>query len=59
MADISAWMEDGPPCMNCGERVPDAEIIPGKDGVAFKGICKSTICRELPPGGNPFMYLVS
>jgi len=45
--------------MNCGERVPDAEIIPGKDGIAFKGICKSTICRELPPGGNPFMYLVS
>ena len=59
MADISDWIDDGPPCMNCGERVPDAEIIPGKDGIAFKGICKSNICRELPPGGNPFMYLVS
>ena len=59
MVDITDWIDDGPPCMNCGERVPDAEIIPGKDGIAFKGICKSTICRDLPPGGNPFMYLVS
>jgi len=46
--------------MNCGERVLDAEQIhsPG-EGFVFKGMCKSVVCRVLPPGGNPFMYILS
>ena len=50
---------NGPQCMNCGERVLDAERILSDEGVAFEGICKSIVCRELPPGGNPFTYIFS
>lgn len=54
------WFMNGPPCMNCGERVLDAEkIISPGEGIIFKGICKSEVCRVLPPGGNPFMYILS
>jgi len=67
MADVSDWVELGPPCMNCGERVPppDSEIIVNSEdpdkvtGIIFKGMCRSKICRKLPPGGNPFMYMVN
>jgi len=54
------WVMKGPPCMNCGERVLDAEVIhsPG-EGVVFTGLCKSEVCRVLPPGGNPFTYILS
>jgi hypothetical protein len=53
------WYENGPKCMNCGERVMDAERILSEEGLVLKGICKSTTCRKLPPGGNPFMYMWS
>jgi len=62
MADVTDWIELGPPCMNCGERVKDFEILVNAEdpdkvtGVIFKGMCQSKICRKLPPGGNPFMY---
>ena len=45
--------------MNCGERVLDAEVKFSEHGVMFSGICKSEICRKLPPGGNPFMIAFS
>jgi hypothetical protein len=51
------WYKNGPPCLNCGKRVLDAEVILGETGVVFKGMCKSKLCRRLPPGGNPFMYI--
>ena len=53
------WYKNGPPCLNCGERVLDAEVVLGDSGVSFKGMCKSKTCRSLPPGGNPFMFIVS
>ena len=53
------WYKNGPPCLNCGERVLDAETILGESGVVFKGMCKSETCRKLPPGGNPFMFMIS
>jgi len=53
---VQDWIDNGPPCLNCGERVPDAEVIASKKGVAFKGMCKSKVCRILPPGGNPFIF---
>jgi len=65
MADLSEfedWIELGPPCMNCGERIEDCEILLNAEdlnkvtGVIFRGMCRSNICRKLPPGGNPFMY---
>jgi len=60
MTDFTDWVTNGPPCLNCGERVPDARIIhkEEKDTVIFKGMCKSSTCRVLPPGGNPFMYIL-
>ena len=53
------WYENGPKCMNCGERVLDAEKILDEDGLVLKGMCKSKTCIKLPPGGNPFMYIFS
>ena len=53
------WYERGPQCMNCGQRVLDAEVKFSEHGVMFSGICKSEICRKLPPGGNPFMIAFS
>jgi len=46
--------------MNCGERVLEAKQThsPG-EGFVFEGICKSEVCKLLPPGGNPFMYILS
>jgi len=54
------WWLNGPPCMNCGERVLEAKQThsPG-EGFVFEGICKSEVCKLLPPGGNPFMYILS
>ncbi|HHZ97323.1 MAG TPA: hypothetical protein EYN67_17655 [Flavobacteriales bacterium] len=60
MADIEDWFTLGPPCMNCGERVSNCEVLFGQPGqVVFKGMCLSKTCIKLPPGGNPFMYMVS
>jgi len=71
MVDIDDWFTLGPPCMNCGERIPiqDVEVIWGPESkagtgcqsktVIFKGKCISKTCAQLPPGGNPFMYMVS
>ena len=53
------WYKNGPPCLNCGERILDAQTILGDDGVIFKGMCKSKTCQKLPPGGNPFMFMIS
>lgn len=53
------WYQNGPPCMNCGERVTDAKIILDDDGIVFTGLCKSKVCIKLPPGGNPFTYILS
>ena len=53
------WHTHGPPCLNCGERVRDAQTILGENDVIFKGLCKSKICKRLPPGGNPFLYQLS
>jgi hypothetical protein len=56
---VEDWIENGPPCLNCGERVPDAERFGNPpDGIGWRGICRSRTCRELPPGGNPFMYML-
>ena len=63
MANIEDWFTLGPPCMNCGERVSidDVNVIWGPESktVIFKGMCTSKVCELLPPGGNPFMYMVS
>lgn len=63
MVDIEDWFTLGPPCMNCGERIPikNVEVIWGPESktVIFKGKCISKTCALLPPGGNPFMYMVS
>ena len=56
---VEDWYKNGPPCLNCGERVPECEKILGKDGIVFRGMCKSDKCKELPPGGNPFMFILS
>jgi len=53
------WFLNGPPCMNCGERVVDAEKIISDEGIIFRGMCKSAVCKVLPPGGNPFTYILS
>lgn len=53
------WYENGPQCMNCGERVLDAEKILTTEGVLFRGICRSLTCMTLPPGGNPFTVMFS
>jgi hypothetical protein len=53
------WWVNGPQCLNCGERVLDAEKILDENGVVFKGMCKSKVCIELPPGGNPFMHIMT
>jgi len=53
------WFLNGPPCMNCGQRVVDAEKIISEEGIVFRGMCKSVVCRVLPPGGNPFTYILS
>ena len=52
------WYTNGPPCLYCGERVEDAKTIVGLDGVIFKGMCKSETCKKLPPGGNPFIFMI-
>ena len=56
---VQDWIDNGPPCLNCGQRVPEAEMIASKNGFAWKGMCKSDICVKLPPGGNPFMFMLS
>lgn len=56
---ILDWIREGPPCMNCGERVTDAHVGISPGGVIFQGLCRSTVCVELPPGGNPFSYMLS
>lgn len=56
---VLEWIRDGPPCMNCGESVPDAVVGISEAGVIFQGMCKSEVCSELPPGGNPFSYMLS
>lgn len=49
------WIENGFPCMNCGKQVPESFVAcDDENGAIFKGICKSDVCRNLPPGGNPF-----
>ena len=53
------WWDNGPQCMNCGERVLDAEKILTEDGVIFRGKCRSDACLKLPPKGNPFIYQFS
>jgi len=53
------WYDNGPPCLNCGERVLDATIVLGDDGVVFEGLCRSKKCKKLPPGGNPFTFIIS
>jgi hypothetical protein len=53
------WWENGPQCLNCGERVMDAEKILSEHGVLFRGICRSAVCIKLPPGGNPFTIAFS
>jgi len=45
--------------MNCGERVLDSEKNVSQKGIVFTGMCKSVVCRVLPPGGNPFTYILS
>ena len=56
---VQDWIDNGPPCLNCGERVPEAEVIRSRRGVAWRGMCRSPVCIKLPPGGNPFMFMVS
>jgi len=62
---IQECLELGPPCLYCGSRVADAQITVGIRGsstaqeIMFKGMCKSRICQQLPPGGNPFMYIIT
>jgi len=50
------WYLNGPKCLNCGERVLDAERILSETTLIIRGMCKSKVCIKLPPGGNPFMY---
>ena len=56
---IMDWVRNGTPCLNCGERVEDAINILSDDGIIFQGLCTSEVCRELPPGGNPFLFMLS
>jgi len=53
------WYKNGPTCLNCGERVPDAQTILGEQALIFHGMCKSMTCQKLPPGGNPFHIILS
>ena len=53
------WYKNGPTCLNCGERVPEAHKILGENALIFHGICKSETCKKLPPGGNPFHIILS
>lgn len=55
------WYINGPPCLNCGERVSqsDYQAVFSMDGIVFEGKCRSSICRKLPPGGNPFTFILS
>jgi len=39
-----------------GRDLLNAEDLNKVTGVIFRGMCRSKICRKLPPGGNPFMY---
>ena len=60
------WIEKGFQCLNCGEHVPNScktfnslSEIKEVEAIIFEGICKSDLCRQLPPGGNPFQVIIS
>lgn len=59
-------MQRGWRCLNCGEHVPDSwkgspdwfENPHKLDKIVFEGICTSHVCKDLPPGGNPFFVVI-
>ena len=51
-------IEEGWRCLNCGERVPDSCSFTDDGKIVCGGICQSDVCRNLPPGGNPFYVVI-
>lgn len=58
---LQEWLDKGWRCLKCGEHVPNScRIMNTVHGAKFvcDGKCTSEVCRELPPGGNPFYVVI-
>lgn len=55
---LREMMEKGWRCLNFGEHVPDSCSFTDDGNIECGGICQSDVCRQLPPGGNPFYVVI-